>query len=138
MAEPKTKKNDGDVPAYLDSVDNDRRRRDAHTVNEIMRRLSGSEPTMWGTSIVGFGEYSYVNASGKETTWMKIGFAPRKQALTLSIMDGFDDYDSLLERLGPHSTGKACLYIKDLDQIDRDVLEDLISGSLARLSTSDD
>ena len=138
MAEPKTKKNEGHVQGFLDSVDDHRRRRDAHTVNEIMRRLSGSEPTMWGTSIVGFGEYSYVNASGKETTWMKIGFAPRKQALTLYIMDGFDDYDALLDRLGPHSTGKACLYIKDLDQIDRDVLEDLISGSLARLSTPDD
>lgn len=130
MAEPKTKQNDGDVEAFLNSVDNDRRRRDAFTVNEIMTRLSGEQPKMWGASIIGFGEYPYTNASGKESTWMKIGFSPRKQAMTLYIMDGFDHYDEVLGELGPHSTGKSCLYIKDVEKVDRAVLEDLITRSL--------
>lgn len=130
MAEPKTKQNDGDVEAFLNSVGNDRRRRDAFAVNEIMTRLSGEQPKMWGASIIGFGEYPYTNASGKESTWMKIGFSPRKQAMTLYIMDGFDHYDEVLGELGPHSTGKSCLYIKDVEKVDRAVLEDLITRSL--------
>ena len=130
MAELKTQKNDGNVDAFLSSVENEKRRRDAFTVKEIMTRLSGEEPTMWGDSIVGFGEYPYTNRSGKENRWMKIGFSPRKQSLTLYIMDGFANYDSLLGELGPHSTGKSCLYIKDLTKVDEDVLESLITNSL--------
>ena len=138
MAETKTKRNDNSVEDFIDSVDNDRRRRDAHTVNEIMTRLSGEEPTMWGTSIVGYGEYTYKPRGGSDRTWMKIGFSPRKQSMVLYIMDGFDDYEPLLERLGPHSTGRACLYIKDLDAVDRDVLESLISASLAHVAERDE
>ena len=130
MAELKTKQSDGDVEAFLSSVENDTRRRDAFAVNEIMTRLSGEQPKMWGASIVGFGEYPYTNASGKVNTWMKIGFSPRKQSMTLYIMDGFDKYDELLGDLGPHSTGKACLYVRDLEKVDRGVLEDLIARSL--------
>ena len=137
MAEPKTQRNDADVDAFLASVDNDIRRRDAVTVCEIMTRLSGSEPTMWGSSIVGFGEHHYTNGSGKRSTWMRIGFSPRKQALTLYIMDGFDTYDALLEQLGPHSTGRACLYIKDLDKVDLTTLETLISASLDQIAERD-
>ena len=141
MTEPKTKKNDGDVDVFLNSVDNERRRTDAMAVNEIMTRLSGEEPTMWGASIVGFGNYEYTQKStGKPTTWMKIGFAPRKQSLVLYIMDGFDSYESLLADLGPHSTGVSCLYIKNLEKVDQDVLEQLISESLQAVearSTSD-
>jgi len=133
MAELKTKKNDDDVGAFLESVDNDRRRRDALAMNEIMTRISGSDPKMWGSSIVGFGEYTYTNGSGKQVSWMRTGFSPRKQALTLYIMDGFESYEPLLEELGPHSTGKSCLYIKDLDQVDRSVLEQLINASLAHV-----
>ncbi|MGI9665954.1 MAG: DUF1801 domain-containing protein [Acidimicrobiia bacterium] len=131
MAEPKTKKNDGDVDAFLNSVENDTRRRDAFTVKEMMTRLSGEEPKMWGASIVGYGDYTYVTGSGNESTWMKIGFSPRKQSMTLYIMDGFDSYQDLLGDLGPHGTGKSCLYIKDLTKVDSNVLEDLIGQSLA-------
>lgn len=142
MAELKTKQNDGDVEAFLSSVENDRRRRDAFSVNEIMTRLSGEQPKMWGASIVGFGEYPYKNASGKVNTWMKIGFSPRKQSMTLYIMDGFDHYDELLDELGPHSTGKSCLYIKDVEKVDGDVLEGLITRSLdfinARIEATSD
>lgn len=135
MAELKTQKNDGDVEAFLGSVENDRRRRDAQTVNEIMTRLSGSDPKMWGSSIVGFGEYSYINGSGNQVAWMKTGFSPRKQALTLYIMDGFDSYEPLLDELGPHSTGKSCLYIKDLETVDQTVLEQLITASLTHIDS---
>lgn len=130
MAERKTKRNDGDVDAFLASIDDDHRRRDAIDVNGMMTRISGTEPAMWGSSIVGFGEYRATGKSGSTSTWMKIGFSPRKQALTLYIMDGFDSYGTLLDGLGPHRTGKACLYIKDLDLVDRGVLEELISEAL--------
>ena len=135
MAELKTQQNDGDVEAFLASVENDRRRRDAIRINEMMTRLSGTDPRMWGASIVGFGEYTYTSGSGKESTWMKIGFSPRKQSLTLYIMDGFDSYQSLLGDLGPHTTGKSCLYIRDLDKVDESVLEALISSSLAYIDS---
>ena len=135
MAELKTQQNDGDVEAFLASVENDRRRRDALQMNEIMTRLSGAAPKMWGPSIVGFGEYTYMSGSGRESTWMKIGFSPRKQSLTLYIMDGFDSYESLLDDLGPHSTGKSCLYIRDLDKVDGAVLEELITSSLAHIDS---
>jgi len=133
MAEIKTQKNDGDVDAFLESVENDRRRRDALSINATMSRLSGSAPRMWGSSIVGFGEYSYTNGSGKHVTWMKTGFSPRKQALTLYIMDGFESYEPLLAELGPHSTGKSCLYIKDLEAVDQAILEQLITASLSHI-----
>ena len=102
MAEIKTSKNDRDVDAFINSVENDQRREDSQTVKEIMTRLSGSEPQMWGTSIVGFGPYVYTpQAGGKEREWFKIGFSPRKQSMVLYIMDGFKSYDSLLGELGP-------------------------------------
>lgn len=136
MSELKTQKNDGDVEGFLNSVENETRRRDAFAVKDIMTRLTGETPTMWGDSIVGFGEYTYRNRAGKENRWMKTGFSPRKQSLTLYIMDGFDDYEGLLSGLGPHSTGKSCLYIKDLEKVDGDVLEDLIKRSIEHVNAS--
>jgi hypothetical protein len=131
MAEIKTTMNDGDVDAFINSVENDRRREDSQTVKEIMTRLSGDEPQMWGTSIVGFGPYVYTPpAGGKEREWFKIGFSPRKQSMVLYIMDGFKNYDTLLGDLGPHSTGKSCLYIKNVEKVDQNVLEQLITESL--------
>ncbi len=138
MAERKTQPNDADVDTFLASVENERRRRDAFTMKDLMTRISGTEPRMWGSSIVGFGEYHYTSGSGTRAVWMKIGFSPRKQALTLYIMDGFDSYESLLDELGPHSTGRACLYLKDLDAIDRDVLEALIAASFRHVSERDE
>ena len=136
MAEIKTTKNDGDVDDFINLVENDRRREDSQTVREIMTRLSGDEPQMWGTSIVGFGPYVYTpTAGGKEREWFKIGFSPRKQSMILYIMDGFKSYDSLLGELGPHSTGKSCLYIKNVEKVDEDVLEQLITESLKAVET---
>lgn len=136
MSELKTQQNDGDVDAFLNSVDNETRRRDAFAVKEKMTRLSGEQPMMWGDSIIGFGSYAYKNRSGKESQWMKIGFSPRKQSMTLYIIDGFGNYDALLGQLGPHSTGKSCLYIKDLTKVDLDVLEDLITSSIEHVEAA--
>jgi hypothetical protein len=133
MAELKTQKNDGDVAAFLEGIEDPTRRRDAIRVSEMMARISGEKPSMWGTSIFGFGDYSYPSASKKENTWFKIGLSPRKQSLTLYLMDGFDGYRDLLGRLGPHSTGRACLYIKDMDKVDAAVVEELIESSLSHL-----
>ena len=138
MAEPKTRKNDGDVDAFLASVENDRRRRDATAMRDIMARLSGEQPMMWGDSIVGFGEYRYTSGSGAPSVWLKTGFSPRKQALTLYIMDGFVDYEPLLAQLGPHRTGKSCLYITDLEKVDVGVLEQIISESLDHVASRDE
>lgn len=134
MAELKTQKNDDDVEAFLESIEDDTRRRDARIVNEIMTRLTGEAPVMWGSSIVGFGSYTYGKNNSNE--WMKIGFSPRKQSMTLYIMDGFANRDTLLDKLGPHSTGKSCLYVKDVEKVDRGVLEQIITTSLEHMDAA--
>lgn len=134
MAEIKTQKNGGDVDAFIEGIEDPIRRRDARRVNEVMTRLSGEQPSMWGTSIVGFGDHTYASASNKDNHWFKIGFSPRKQSLTLYVMDGFDGYRELLEKLGPHSTGRACLYIRDLEKVSLPVVEELIGRSLQHLT----
>ncbi len=131
MSELKTRQNDGDVDAYLDSVENPRRREDALRVLALMREITGEAPRMWGSSIVGFGSYHYTYASGREGDWPVVGFAPRKQNLVLYIMPGFAGYEALLARLGRHRTGKSCLYVNKLDDIDPDVLEELVRESVA-------
>ncbi|MDE2690364.1 MAG: DUF1801 domain-containing protein [Acidobacteriota bacterium] len=130
MAELKTKKNDASVEGFLTGVENERRREDSFVVLEMMKRITGEEPTMWGSSIVGFGSYHYRYASGREGDWPRIGFSPRKQSLTLYVMPGFSNYDDLLSRLGKHRTGKSCLYVNKLADVDMDVLEQLIRSSL--------
>ncbi len=124
--ELKTKINDGDVGAFLKSVDNKKRREDALRMLDIMTEVTGQEPKMWGKSIVGFGTYHYVYASGQEGDWMATGFSPRKQSLTLYIMAGFPRFGELLKDLGKYTTGKSCLYIKRLEDVNLDVLKDLI------------
>ena len=86
---------------------------------------------IWGTGLVGFGSYAYTYVTGRSGEWFAVGFAPRKQALTLYVMDGFGDYEALLARLGPHKTGKSCLHLKRLADVDEDVLRELIRRSLA-------
>ncbi|HEX5797283.1 MAG TPA: DUF1801 domain-containing protein [Candidatus Saccharimonadales bacterium] len=129
--EPKTKKNDGDVEKFLDSVADEQRRKDARAVTKMMAEITGEPPVMWGTSIIGFGVYHYKYASGREGDWPRMGLSPRKQSLTLYLMDGFSGYDKLLGNLGKHKTGKACLYINKLEDIDLDVLKEIIRKSYA-------
>lgn len=130
MAKLKTRPDDGDVEAFLRSVENGKRREDCRTVVKLLGRLTGDEPRMWGGSIIGFGSYDYAYESGRTGTWMRIGCAPRKQALTVYIMSGVERYDAILARLGTYRTGKSCLYVKRLEDIDLDVLEELASASL--------
>lgn len=130
MAELKTQPNDGNVEAFLNAVENDQKRQDSFTILELMKTLTGEEPKMWGPSIVGFGSYHYKYASGREGDFLRIGFSPRKQNLTLYIMPGFDRYEDLLQRLGKHKTGKSCLYIKKLADVDQEVLKELMEQSL--------
>ena len=138
MAELKTKKNDAGVEDFLNRVENKRRREDSFVVLELMKEVTGEEPKMWGTSIVGFGSYHYKYASGREGDWMVTGFSPRKQSLTLYLMDGFDGYDALIGDLGKHRTGKSCLYINKLDDVDMDVLRELVRQSVAHMTEQAD
>ena len=130
MSELKTKRNDGDARGYLESVANKRRREDSLVMLELMREITGEPPEMWGSSIVGFGSYHYKYASGREGDWPVIGFAPRKQSLTLYIMPGFDRYGDLMAKLGKYKTGKSCLYINKLDDVNLEVLKALIAESV--------
>ncbi len=135
MSELKTKLNDASVDEFLAKVEPESRRNDAIEVSEMMSQLTGEPAKMWGDSIVGFGSYHYVYASGREGDWMRIGFSPRKTALTLYIMSGFSKYDALLERLGKYKTGKSCLYIKKLSDVDRNALTELMRQSLIYMKT---
>lgn len=121
-----TKPGSGDVRAYLDSVPDERRRTDALAALELMREVTGAEPVMWGPSMVGFGTQRYTTADGKEREWFAVGLSPRKASLTLYGLTYYDSNQDLLDRLGPHTTGKGCLYVKRLDDVDRDVLAELV------------
>lgn len=138
MAELKTKRNKGDVEAFLNSVPDEKKRHDSFAVLELMKQVTGAEPEMWGDSIVGFGSYHYKYKSGRENDWFLTGFSPRKQNLTLYIMSGFDEYDNLLSKLGKHSTGKSCLYIKKLEDVNTDVLKDLVKQSVEHMQKSNE
>lgn len=135
MSELKTRKNDASVLDFLKAVQHEKRRRDSLRMLEIMKEVTGEEAVMWGPSIVGFGSYHYVYKSGREGDWMLTGFSPRKQALTLYIMSGFDRFDELMEKLGTFTTGKSCLYVKNLEDIDESVLRELIQASIEHVTT---
>jgi hypothetical protein len=134
MAELKTQKNDASVEAFLNSVEDEKKRKDSFAIMELMKEVTGEEPTMWGTSIIGFGSYHFKYASGREGGWMVTGFSPRKQNLTLYIMSGIDHYDELMSNLGKYKTGKSCLYIKKIEDVDLDVLRELVKQSAAHIA----
>ena len=125
----KTQPTEADVEAFLDAVPDAQKREDSRAVCRLLAEVTGQQPVMWGTSIVGFGTYHYKSTSGREGDWMALGFAPRKQAVTLYLMDGFGDYEELRARLGKHSTGKSCLHIKRLADVDVDVLREMLTRS---------
>ena len=133
MAENKTKQTDLSVNAFLEGVDNDQKRGDCQTLVQLMQDVTGEDARMWGPSIVGFGSYHYKYESGREGDNMLVGFSPRAQNLTLYIMRGFDEYEPLLERLGKHKTGKGCLYLKTLTDVDMDVLKEMVERSVERM-----
>lgn len=128
-AELKTKKNEASVEDFLNGISDEQKREDSKKISALMQKITGEEPKMWGDSIVGFGTYHYKYESGREGDWMRIGFSPRKANLTLYIMDGFEKYDELMSNLGKYKTGKSCLYIKRLSEIDLKILNELIKES---------
>lgn len=133
MAEPKTKPTQASVKEFLNQVPDKERREDCFAVAKIMEEITGEKPKMWGPSIVGFGTYHYKYASGREGDWPVAAFSPRKKDLTVYLMPGFDNRTELMQKLGKHSTGKSCLYIKRLSDIHLPTLKKLIKVSLKYL-----
>lgn len=130
MAKNKTQPTKASVAAFLAGIDDPEKRRAAKKIGAMMRRATGKRATLWGSSIVGYGRYQYRYASGRSGEFMVTGYSPRKQAMTVYIMPGFDAYAGLLGRLGKHKVSKSCLYIRRLSDVDEDVLEELITKSV--------
>jgi hypothetical protein len=137
MAELKTKATDESVEEFLDGISDPKRRAQCLTLVEIMRNATGSGPRMWGPAIVGFGKYHYKYASGREGDWFLAGFSPRKSALTLYIVAGFERYGSILRRLGKYKASKSCLYVKSLEDVDLEVLRELVGESVGHMKRTD-
>jgi hypothetical protein len=131
MAELKTKPTNQSVIAFLDSIADEQKRKDSYTIVKLMQQATKAKPKLWGSSSIGFGSYHYKYASGREGDWMLVGFAPRKQNLTLYLMAGFDGYEQLLKKLGKHKLGKGCLYINKLEDVDVKALKELVKQSVA-------
>jgi len=134
MAELKTKMNEKSVAAFLDSVTDPKQRQDSQLILDLMQQITQAEPKMWGEAIIGFGSYHYKYASGREGDWFLTGFSPRKQNLTIYLMSGFEPFGDLLGQLGKFKTGKGCLYLKKIEDVNWDVLKKLIQASVTSLS----
>lgn len=128
----KTRETEANVDTFLESISDEKKRADCATVCRMMEKLTGSEPKMWGASMVGFGNYHYKYDSGHEGDWFLAGFSPRKANLTLYLMAGYDHFPELMKRLGKYKTGKSCIYINKLEDINLEVLEELIASSVKR------
>lgn len=135
MAENKMQPTDSSVAEFLDTIADERKRADSHILAALLQDVTQTEPRMWGT-IVGFGDLHYQYASGRQGDWFLAGFAPRKQTLTLYITGGFTQFPDLLEKLGKHSLGKGCLYIKKVADIDLPTLRTLLERTLANAAAS--
>ncbi|WP_433010090.1 DUF1801 domain-containing protein [Kribbella sp. CA-294648] len=135
MAANKTTRTDASVEDFLATIP-EPRQSDARELTTLLTELAGCRPALWGDSIVGFGERHLVYPSGRELDWFEIGFSPRKTSLTLYLTEGFDRYAELLARLGPHKHTVSCLHLKRLADADRDVLTELLAGSIAAARAS--
>ena len=133
MGEIKTRPTDRDVTGFLNEIQDEVRRKDRFALVDLMQHVTGDKPEMWGEGMIGFGRYSYRYASGQTGEWSKTGFAPRKANITIYIMAYLENYPDILQRLGKFKTGKSCLYIKRLSDIDVSVLEELVRQSLQGL-----
>ncbi len=131
MAEPKTKPTTESVELFLNRIADDQRRKDCFRLVAIMQAATKTEPQMWGTSIVGFGRHRYKYESGTKGEWPLIGFSPRKNDLTLYLMSGFLRHAESLKKLGKHKTGKGCLYLKKLADVDESTLKTIIKQTIA-------
>ena len=128
-AELKTKKNEASVEDFIGAIKEEALREDCLEIAKIMKQVTKNDGKMWGSSIIGFGEQHLVYASGRELDWMLMGFSPRKQNITLYLPGALESYQDLLEHLGKYTTGKGCLYIKKLADVDKKVLKELVSKS---------
>ncbi|QDS86877.1 hypothetical protein EC9_10520 [Rosistilla ulvae] len=128
MSENKTQPTDANVDDFIAAIENPRRQADALTALAIYKEITGLPPVMWGPSIIGFGTYHYVYATGREGDMPAAAFSPRKSNMTFYVADSFDGADSLYQRLGKHKRSVACLYINKLDDVDLDILRELIAG----------
>ena len=133
MSGNKTKATDLSPEAFLAGVEPPRRRADGQRLLTFFREVTGFEPVMWGPSIIGYGRYHYVYKTGREGDFLATGFSPRKASLSIYIMPGYQDYGTILKRLGKHRLGKSCLYVNRLDEIDMEVLAELVRAGLADL-----
>lgn len=133
MAELKTQPSEQDIDTFLAAVEDEKRREDCRTVVALMAEVTGEAPRLWGGSMIGFGSYHYVYDSGREGDWFLTGVSPRKQSLTLYILPGHERYPDLMERLGRCRTGKSCIYVKSLEDIDTEVLRELVERSVRHL-----
>ncbi|HKJ19581.1 MAG TPA: DUF1801 domain-containing protein [Woeseiaceae bacterium] len=133
MAENKTQATGASVAAFINSIDDKQQRADARKVAAMMRKATGKSAKMWGPSIVGYGAYHYKYASGREGDFLMTGFSPRKQALTVYVIPGFTPFEALMNKLGKYKTGKSCLYIKRLSDVDEKILEQLIDRSVKHM-----
>lgn len=133
MAQNKTRKTTASATAFINAIENPDRRRECREVAKLMRAATGCPARMWGESIVGFGDWHYESRSGRSGEWFVVGFSPRAKDLTIYLISGFAGMDALRKRLGPHRTGKSCLYLKGLQDVDRDVLRKMIEESVKRM-----
>ena len=130
MAQRKTQKTTLSVTDFLNGIADKRKRADCKAISRMMRAATGNRATMWGSSIVGYGSYHYKYASGREGDFFECGFSPRAQNISIYIMPGFKGFGPLMKKLGKHKTGKSCLYIKRLEDVDEAVLAKLIEESV--------
>ena len=131
---PKTLPTTASVPAFLAALEPARRREEALAIADLFEQVAGCPPVLWGSSIIGYGQYTYTYASGRTGTWPRLGFSPRKAQHVVYLMDGFTGQADLLARLGKASTGVSCLYVKKLADIDMDVLAEMARRSWALMA----
>ena len=130
MSDMKTRPTEANVSEFLESIENERRKLDAYVLLGLLEELTSEKPVLWGPSIIGFGSYHYKYASGREGDWFRVGFSPRKRAFTVYIRPTVEHYNHMLKDLGKHRTGKGCLYINKLEDVDIGVLEKILLESL--------
>jgi len=135
VAELKTQKTNASVSKFINAIEDDQRRKDCKAIAAMMQQATKSKPKMWGSSIVGFGDFAYVDKAKEQHQWFQCGFSPRKQALTLYLMGGYPKDSATAKKLGKFKTGGSCLYIKTLDDVHVPTLRSLIAQSLKRVKT---
>ena len=133
MSDAKTRPGTASVRDFLSGIDDPQKRADCRAIASMMRKATGKRAKMWGSNIVGYGSYRYTYASGRHGEWMECGYSPRANAISVYIMPGFEPFAGLMKKLGTFRTGKSCLYIKRLDDVDRNILETLIVESVKEM-----